>query len=53
MKKLKYEMLPMKFVSKEGVSDVAEMQELVVVHPDEVVTAEMSKKEKKTYEAGN
>ncbi|SFA90052.1 M23 family metallopeptidase [Algoriphagus aquimarinus] len=51
--KLKYEMLPMKFVSKEGVSDVAEIQELVVVHPDEVVTAEMSKKEKKTYEAGN
>ncbi|TXE12557.1 M23 family metallopeptidase [Algoriphagus aquimarinus] len=51
--KLNYEMTPMKFISKEGVSDISEMQELVVVHPEEVVTAEMSKKEKKTYEAGN
>ncbi|WP_191278341.1 M23 family metallopeptidase [Algoriphagus ratkowskyi] len=51
--KLKYEMTPMKFFSKEGVSDVAEMQEIVVVHPEEVVTAEMNKKEKKAYEADN
>lgn len=51
--KLKYEMVPMKFISKEGVSDIAEPEELEVVHPEEVVLAEMSKKEKKAYEAEN
>jgi len=48
--KLKYEMIPMKFVFKEGVSDIAERQELEVVYPEEVITAEMNKKEKKAYE---
>lgn len=50
---LKYEMTPMKFISKEGVSEIAEKQDLVVIYPQEVVTAEMSKKEKKTYEGEN
>ena len=49
--KLKYEMKPMEFLVKEGMPDIAARQALVVVHPVEVVTAEMSKKEKKTYEA--
>lgn len=49
--KLKYEMKPMEFIFKEGVSAIVERQELVVVHPEEVVTVEMSKREKKVYEA--
>lgn len=51
--KLKYEMTPMKFISQEGESDLAKSQELTVVHPEELITAEMSKREKKSFVAEN
>ena len=51
--KLKYEMVPMKFICKEGISDLAKSERLNVVHPEEVITAEMSKKELKAFLAGN
>lgn len=51
--KLHYEMDPMKFVSKEGISAIAESQKLEVLFPKEIVTAEMSKREKKVYSAKN
>ncbi|WP_192347712.1 hypothetical protein [Algoriphagus sp. Y33] len=49
--RLRYKMDPIKFVFKGGESDISEMQEIEVVHPMEVITAEMSKKEKKIYES--
>lgn len=49
--KLKYEMAPMKFVSKEGFSDLSTNDELTAVYPEEIVTAEMNKKEKKSFVA--
>ena len=51
--KMRYEMTPMKFIYKDGESDISSPMEMEVVHPIELVTAEMSKKEKKTFEAGN
>ncbi|MEP0713897.1 hypothetical protein [Algoriphagus sp.] len=50
--KLRYEMTPMKFVFKGGESDFSSPMEVAVVHPVELVTGEMSKKEKKEFEAG-
>ena len=50
---LKYEMTPMNFISEEGKSDLSKTEELTVLHPEEVIVAEMSKKEKKAYESGN
>jgi len=47
--RLRYEMRPMSFVSKEGTSAIAEAQELEVIFPLEIVTAEMNKREKKLY----
>lgn len=49
--KLKYLLEPMKFVFSEGQSDFPELQKVEVVFPEEIITAEMSKKEKKAYEA--
>ncbi|MFC5627187.1 M23 family metallopeptidase [Algoriphagus winogradskyi] len=47
--KLKYLLEPMKFVFKEGQSDFPETQKVEVAYPEEIVTAEMNKKEKKTF----
>lgn len=47
--KLKYEMTPMNFISKEGESNLDKREELTVIFPEEVVTAEMSKREQKAY----
>lgn len=51
--KLKYIQAPMKFISREGKSDFPESQKVEVIYPEEIVTAEMSKKEKKAYEESN
>ena len=50
---LKYHMSPMKFVSEKGESDLSKSEELMVIHPKEVIVAEMNKKEKKSYEESN
>ncbi|SFU04329.1 Peptidase family M23 [Algoriphagus locisalis] len=49
--KLKYYHEPMKFISKEGESDFPQMKKVAVIYPEEIVTAEMSKKEKKAFVA--
>ncbi len=49
--KLKYLHEPMTFISEEGESDFPEMQKVAVIYPEEIVTAEMSKKELKAYKA--
>lgn len=49
--KLKYLLEPMKFVFREGQSDFPELQKVEVVYPEEIVTSEMNKKEKKAFEA--
>lgn len=49
--KLKYLHEPMKFISGGGESDFPEMQKVAVIYPEEIVTAEMSKKELKAYKA--
>ncbi|MCE7056929.1 M23 family metallopeptidase [Algoriphagus sp. AGSA1] len=51
--KLKYHQGPMKFISKEGESDFSEPHKVEVVFPDEIVMAEMSKKEKKNHLSEN
>ncbi|UZD21047.1 M23 family metallopeptidase [Algoriphagus halophytocola] len=51
--KLKYQNKPMSFISREGKSDFPEMKKVEVVYPEEIITAEMSKKEKKAFKAGN
>ncbi len=51
--KLRYHQGPMKFISKEGESDFSDPHKVEVVFPDEIVTAEMSKKEKKNYLSEN
>jgi murein DD-endopeptidase MepM/ murein hydrolase activator NlpD len=49
--KLKYELFPVKFSTSTGEIQVEELMEFSVVHPEELVTAEMSKREIKNYQA--
>jgi hypothetical protein len=47
--KLKYEVIPVSFATSEGSIEVPKFAEWVVVHPQEVVVMEMTKKELKNY----
>ncbi|WPR74377.1 hypothetical protein [Algoriphagus sp. NG3] len=51
--KLRYHQASMKFISKEGKSDFSDPHKVEVVFPNEIVTAEMSKKEKKNFLSEN
>lgn len=49
--KLKYEQFPVKFSTLDGDIQVEELVEFSVVHPKELITAEMSKRELKNYQS--
>ncbi|WP_296699338.1 M23 family metallopeptidase [Algoriphagus sp.] len=49
--KLKYEQFPVKFSTSKGVLQVEELVKFSVVHPEELITVEMSKREMKNYRA--
>lgn len=50
--KLKYEQFPVKFITEDGAIFIEEPLSISAVHPDELVTAEMSKREIKKFKAG-
>lgn len=51
--KFKYTIVPVKFATKEGKIEIPKSQNIESVHPEELIIAEMSKKEKKVYEESN
>lgn len=51
--KLKYEPFPVKFATSDGTIEINQPESLIVVHPDELITAEMSKRELKKYRSDN
>lgn len=50
MDKFKYVYFPVTFVAKEGALEIKEPTQLTAVHPDEIITRELSKKELKAYQ---
>ena len=53
MDKFRYIYFPVTFVAKEGNQEITQPIQLTAIHPAEIVTRELSKKELKAYQEGN
>jgi hypothetical protein len=51
--KFKYTFFPVVFATENGSVEIKELSEFTVVHPQEVIIMELSKKELKSFQAGN
>lgn len=53
MDKFKYKVLPVKFATVEGAVEIPDLLEMEVIHPQDIIELEMTKREKKKYNTGN
>lgn len=51
--KFKYSYFPVVFATEAGNTEIKELSDFTVVHPQEIITRELNKKELKNYESGN